>query len=180
MAKQIEIRRHTARHHDESGHLTQAGVELARRVGATMGDFDTVITSSLPRAAETAIAMGYGIDREIHDLAVVGKEAMDEIDWPMGFGEFVRRMRPGTALARRGDELAELLRSIADELPGGGSALLLSHGAVIEMATIAATPDADHAAWRSHCGHCEGVRLTYRSGAFTSAEVLRVKGATGR
>ena len=70
----VEIRRHSARHHDEWGHLTQAGVELAQRVGATMGRFDLVVSSPLPRAAETAIAMGYGVDREIEDLAVVGRE----------------------------------------------------------------------------------------------------------
>jgi broad specificity phosphatase PhoE len=145
-----------------------------------MGSFDTVITSPLPRAAETAIAMGYGIDREIHDLAVVGKDAGEELDWPMGFGEFVERMRPGTAMARRGAELAGLLQSIADELGDDGSALLLSHGAVIEMAVVAATPDVDHASWGDHCGHCEGVRISYHDGRATTAEILRVEGATGR
>lgn len=176
----IELRRHTARHHDEWGHLTQVGVELARRVGSTMGRFDLVISSPLPRAAETAIAMGYGIDQEIQEFAVVGETAMAAIDWPMGFDEFTRRMKPGTGIAQRGGELAALLLSIAQTLPDGGGALVLSHGAVIEMSTIAATPWIDHTAWGPHCGHCEGVRLTHRDGAFSTAEVLRVPGATGR
>jgi hypothetical protein len=50
-----------------------------------MGRFYLVVSSPLPRAAETAIAMGYGIDREIKDLAVVGEAAMEQIDWPMSF-----------------------------------------------------------------------------------------------
>ncbi len=176
----VEIRRHSARHHDEWGHLTQPGVELARRVGATMGRFDLVVSSPLPRAAETAIAMGYGIDREIKDLAVVGETAMEQIDWPMGFPSFVDRMKPGTALARRGTELADVLRSIAQDLQAGSTVLALSHGAVIEMAAIAATPWINHASWGTHCGHCEGVRLTYQDSRLTAAEILRVDGATGR
>ncbi len=176
----VEIRRHTARHHDERGHLTREGVALARRVGETMGSFDVVISSPLPRAAETAIAMGYGIDREIHDLAVVGKDAMGEIDWPMGFAQFAERMKAGTAMAQRGAELSQLLASIAQELDHAGSALLLSHGAVIEMATIASTPSLDHPSWGPHFGHCEGVRLTFGDGEFTAAKVLRVDGATGK
>lgn len=180
MRSYVEIRRHTARHHDDWGHLTNAGVELAARVGASMLAFDTVISSPLPRAAETAIAMGYGVDRELPDLAVVGEAAMAEIDWPMSFAEFAERMQPGSAIAARGAELAELLASIASALGDGGSALLLSHGAVIEIATIAATPQLDHSSWGSHCGHCEGVRLTSADGHFVEARVIRVEGTTGR
>lgn len=176
----IEIRRHTARHHDDWGHLTHAGVGLARTVGTRMDHFDLVASSPLPRAAETAIAMGYGIDREIRDLAVVGEAAMVEIDWPMSFGEFAHRMHSESAIARRGAELASVLRDIVAELPENGTALALSHGAVIEMAVIAATPWLDHAVWGSNCGHCEGVRLTYRDGSCVDAEILRVPGATGR
>lgn len=178
--KIIEFRRHSARHHDEWGHLTDEGLALARSVGADMGRFDLVVSSPLPRAAETAIAMGYGIDREIPDLAVVGAEAMAEIEWPMGFDEFTRRMTPDSALARRGAELADMLSRIADDLPEDGVALTLSHGAIIEMAAIASAPWIDPAAWGSHCGHCEGVRLTYEGGACAGAEILRVPGATGR
>ena len=145
-----------------------------------MGRFDLVVSSPLPRAAETAIAMGYGVDREIEDLAVVGQAAMEEIDWPMGFASFVDGMKANTAMARRGMELADLLRNLAQDLKDGGAALALSHGAVIEMAIVAATPWIQHASWGPQCGYCEGVRLTYQAGRFTAAEILRVDGATGR
>lgn len=145
-----------------------------------MGTFDVVITSPLPRAAETAIAMGYGIDQEVQDLAVVGKGAMAEIDWPMSFSQFTERTRPGTALAQRGSELSALLLRIANEIGEGRSVLLLSHGAVIEMAAIASTPWLDHTTWGPHCGHCEGVRLTVQEDIFVAAEILRVEDASGR
>jgi len=176
----IEIRRHTARHHDDWGHLTNAGVALARQAGSSMGPFDLVVASPLPRAAETAIAMGFGIDREIQELAVVGEAAMAEIDWPMGFAEFARRMIPGSGVATRGAELRDLLATLAADLPHDGAALALSHGAVIEMAAVASCPAADFAAWGGPCGHCEGVRLDYLDAVCVAADPIRVPGATGR
>ena len=70
---EIEHRRHSWR--SPTGvHLTQQGVELARRVGETMGKFDIVITSDLPRAFETAIAMGYAVDSQAKALAKIDAE----------------------------------------------------------------------------------------------------------
>ncbi len=42
-------------------HLSQAGVGLARRVGKTMGRFDRVAASTLPRAYETARGSGWPV-----------------------------------------------------------------------------------------------------------------------
>lgn len=57
----LEVRRHTMRS-KPGKHLSQAGVSLARHVGETMGSFDRVVTSTLARAFETAIAMGFAVD----------------------------------------------------------------------------------------------------------------------
>ncbi len=180
MAVSIQLRRHSARHHDEWGHLTTEGVELARRVGERLGRFDLVGSSPLPRAAETAIAMGVGIDFEDRELALVGEAAMSEIDWPMPFAEFARRYRDHGGIWQRGRKLVTFLVGVADRLDAGASALLFSHGAVIEMAAVAAVPDADFDEWGDHCGHCEGVQLVFESGRVDSVRLLRVDGATGR
>ena len=47
--------------------LGQAGVELARWVGAGLGPFDYVVASDVPRTGETAIAMGFAVN-EIVDM----------------------------------------------------------------------------------------------------------------
>ena len=54
------VRRHAQRQDrsDDQSHLSQAGVNAARHVGESSGDFDLVVTSRLPRAVETAIARG--------------------------------------------------------------------------------------------------------------------------
>lgn len=180
MAVSVELRRHSARHHDEWGHLTTAGVDLARRIGSSLGPFTLVGSSPLPRAAETAIAMGFGIDFEDHELALVGEAAMSEIDWPMPFGEFARRHRERGGIWQRGRDLVTFLVGVANRLEEGASALLLSHGAVIEMATVAAVADTDFDEWGTHCGHCEGVRFDFEEGRVDAVQLLRVDGATGR
>ena len=53
----LEIRRHTHRNVPQP-HLSQQGVDLARRAGEGLGHFDRVMTSTVPRAFETAIAIG--------------------------------------------------------------------------------------------------------------------------
>ncbi len=171
--RSIESRRHTMRTRPGQ-HLSQAGVSLARRVGEGLGPFDRVVTSTLPRAFETAIAMGFAVDEQAPLLAEMGADVDAEVDWTGGFPEFARAIRLGRATARFARAQAELLRAIALALPEGGRALVISHGGIVEAGAIGCLPDADHAAWGQACDYCEGVRLTFDSGRFTDIELLRV------
>jgi broad specificity phosphatase PhoE len=169
----IEFRRHTMRL-KPGQHLSRAGVELARRVGAQMGPFDRVITSTVPRAYETAVAMGFAADEQLEALAEIGEGVEAEVAWDAGFAAFARAFHQGQHTARYGLRLAEFLRSVAAALPDGGAALVVAHGGMMEAAAVACLPDADHAAWGSACSWCEGVRLIFDGERFVSAEILRV------
>ena len=48
--------------------LSQEGVNLARTLGGAMGPFAQVVASVVPRARETAIAMGFAVDYEMVTL----------------------------------------------------------------------------------------------------------------
>ncbi len=120
----IEHRRHTLRV-KPGQHLSQAGVDLARAVGEGMGPFDLVVTSALPRAYETAIAMGFAKDEQVAWLASVPTGFEDEVPWNAGIGRI--------AAAARSQPPGELWRglrgswasSIAIWLPGyRGTAVL--------------------------------------------------------
>lgn len=169
----IELRRHTMRA-KPGQHLNQAGVTLARRVGDGLGPFNRVITSTLPRAFETALAMGFAIDEQLDALAQMGDAVDREIRWPAPFGEISQVMQQNSAVAEFGARLARLLRAIARELPDAGMALIISHGGIVEAAAVACVPDADHASWGDHLGYCEGVRLTFSAARFERGEILRV------
>ena len=171
----VEIRRHAER--DKLGeHLNQAGVALARQVGAACGPFERVITSALPRAFETALAMGFAVDEQHAGLNIEIPGLMAEIaGWPgYTFADFARIARQGGAAAQLAQVQASLWRQIASELPEGGAALLVSHGGIIEIGAAGCLPEVDFAAWGAPCGYCEGLRLFFDGQQFVRGEMLRV------
>ncbi len=82
--KTLEIRRHSIRS-PLGEHLNQTGVTLARLVGQNMGPFDRVVTSILPRAFETAIAMGFAVDEQNELMSTYGGAVSNEAPWPQPF-----------------------------------------------------------------------------------------------
>ena len=78
--KTLEIRRHSIR--SQLGeHLNQTGVTLARLVGQNIGPFDRMVTSMLPRAFETAIAMGFAVDEQNELMSATGSSVEREAPW---------------------------------------------------------------------------------------------------
>src|SRR5262245_40559339 len=62
----LEVRRHSytkkGAARGRGSHLSAEGVAFARAIGATLGPFSYVVTNELPRAVETAVAMGFAVD----------------------------------------------------------------------------------------------------------------------
>lgn len=172
----IEVRRHTMRTRPGK-HLSQAGVTLARRVGDTLGPFAKVITSDLPRAFETAIAVGFAVDEKVELLGAMPDAVVEEVDWTSGFpafGEAYHRDGPTTRYAKK---LAKYLQGVAENLPENATTLIISHGGIIEAATVGCLPDGDFITWGGYCDYCEGVRLSYDAtqNKFVAVEILRLK-----
>ena len=87
----LEVRRHSDRKAGGGSQLSQHGVTRARNLGARLGSFDHVVTTVLPRARETAIAMGFAVDHELMTLA--GREffeALQGFDWGTPSNPFPR------------------------------------------------------------------------------------------
>ena len=173
MATTIEIRRHSLRR-PPAQHLTQEGVTLARRVGEAMGPFDRVVTSTAPRAFETAIAMGFAVDQQAELISAYG-DAIDELlPYPQTFAEY-HQMREHPVVARYLQDLSLFHRALAASLPEGGAALVVNHGGIVEMSAIACVPEANYSALGPYVECCEGVRMTWATGAFREVEILRIK-----
>ena len=97
--KTIEIRRHSIRS-KPGDHLNQTGVTLARLVGENLGPFDRVITSTLPRAFETAIAMGFAVDEQNELMSSYGNAVEREAPWPLSFAGYAEVVYKGGAAAK--------------------------------------------------------------------------------
>jgi broad specificity phosphatase PhoE len=171
--KTIEIRRHSIRS-KPGDHLNQPGVTLARLVGQNLGPFDRVVTSTLPRAIETAIAMGFGVDEFNETMSSYGNDVEREAPWPLSCAGYAEVVRNGGAAAQYANQLKAVYTKLADYLMDGRAALVVNHGGVLELGAIACLPDADHFKWGSHFDYCEGIRLFWDDGKFVDGEILRV------
>lgn len=160
--------------------MSQQGVDYARKLGASMGPFAYVVTSVVPRARETAIAMGFAVDQEIVTLA-----SDEEVYAELEASRWWESAKPLASLAgvvatqgaiwRYAHALIALWRDLLTPLPDGAAALVIAHSGELEIPLVACFPDADHSAWGPPFGHCEGARLIFAGepARFTKVEMLR-------
>ena len=172
MTKHIEIRRHALRNKPNK-HISQAGITIARRAGEAMGHFDVVISSTLPRSFETAIAMGYEVQQRSERIESYGDKVEKEVPWPQPFSAYQAAYQLVGPAWEYMQDLAVYYTKLAESLPEGGSALVVSHGGIVEMSAVACLPEADYGAEVS-VEPCEGVRLAWDGGKFTSVEFIRI------
>lgn len=179
----LEFRRHSLRKDGAGSQLSQEGVDLARGLGATMGPFATVVASVVPRARETALAMGFAVDHEVvtlaHDQAVYDEAQASrwwEADKP--FVALATMISSGGPNFRYAHSLAALWRDVVMSLAYGETALVIGHSGELESALVACLPHGDHANWGSTFGACEGGRLTFGGSppCFRGVELLRNAG----
>jgi broad specificity phosphatase PhoE len=171
--KILEIRRHSIRF-QPGDHLNQTGVTLARTVGQNIGPFDLVVTSTLPRAFETAIAMGFAVDQQIELMSTYRNDVGREAPWPLSPAGYAEAVQGGGAAARYANQLVELYSKLINYLAEGRAALVINHGGILELGAVACLPDADHFTWGSHFDYCEGIRLFWEEGKFVDGEISRL------
>ena len=177
----LEIRRHSFRKEGGGSQLSQSGVDHARGIGATIGPFARVVTSVVPRARETAIAMGFAVDYEIITMSAdpaVYDEAQALRWWEAAqpFEALAELALGGGPFGLYAHSLAALWRDVMTPLPMDAAALFIGHSGQLEAGLVACYPDADHAAWGKGFAACEGARLRFEGDPayFQSLEVLRL------
>lgn len=167
----LEVRRHTMRT-KPGQHPSHEGVSLARSVGQGIGPFDHVASSHLPRAIETAIAMGMAVDDVIEDLGTsLSNDLFSLISWPRPIHEIAQIVSECDECWQYAQAQALLWRSVLRN--GAEAALIISHGAIIELGALGMVPNTDHQTWGNAIGYCEGFRFTIH-GNEINCEVLRL------
>lgn len=175
----LEIRRHSIRKTDGGSQLSQEGVDLARKLGVESQSYDRVVTSVLPRARETAIAMGFAVDYELMTLA--GSEVyteLQDIDWGDPNNPFPRiaaLILDGGEYGTFANGMAGLWRDILTPLQSEQRALFIGHSGEIEAALVACFPNEDHSAWGAAFGPLEGARIDFNGepAHYRNVELLR-------
>ena len=170
--RHLEVRRHVARS-KPSEHLTQKGIRIARAAGETMGPFERVYSSTLGRAYETAVAMGFAVDEQLETLCQWEPGFELEIAEDDTFAGYRRAYDNGGAVRRMAEAQASQWAAIAAGLPEGGAALVIAHGGIVEAGAVGAMPQGEHETWGRTCRFCEGVRISYDGDRAVELVVLR-------
>ena len=155
-------------------HLSQQGVTLARLVGQNIGPFDRVVTSTLPRAFETAIAMGFAVDEQNELMNTFGDAVEREAPYPLSLAGYAEVVKKGGVAANYANKLMDVYTKLANFISEGRAALVVNHGGVAELGAVACLPNGDHVKWGSHFEYCEGIKLFWEDGKFVHAEIVRV------
>lgn len=154
-------------------HLSRNGIKLARYVGDSMGAIHHVVTSTVPRAIQTAIALGYEVNDTIETIGEVPVDILSIVGWPKSFTEVARVVDEVARVRECANSQANVWRNVVESLPDDASALLVTHGSIIELGAVASMPNADHATWGDAMGYCEGLRMSYDTD-FVACDVLRM------
>ena len=174
--KYIEHRRHSKRNEREI-HLNQAGVDLARDVGANMRDFSLVVSSSSDRAMETAIAMGYAVDIISDELATMNDDVLEDIggEWEIEYTEIRKHLERHGPLFEFAQFQIKYMMDMIEKINDDEKALFVSHGGVIDYPLVALLMDEDHSKWGPLFNYCEGYRITIDEGKIVNYELFRIQ-----
>lgn len=170
----IEIRRHAKRRKPGSN-LTTEGIRRAQSASTSDREYALVVTSSLPRALQTAVAMGHGVDEEDWTMASMGEVAAS-YPWEAGFGEMQHAIRTD-AVASAYSALQTLqLRHYLGRIATGEAVLVVSHGGIAEAGIIGLLGDLDASSFGPSLDYCEGARIQLDGDSVRRVELLRFEG----
>ena len=146
--KGIELRRHT----DADGDvLTAGGVAAALEIGARLhGGYTVAVSSGAQRATQTLACLLAGLGEQVTDGVVVEPELRSQVEdrWraayeKAGSGELAAlREADPELVAEDSRRLSAALRRLLNNLPEGGSALVVGHSPTNEAAVFGLTGEA--------------------------------------
>jgi broad specificity phosphatase PhoE len=150
----LEVRRHSLTKKDTArgrgSALSSEGIVLARMVGQALGSFAYVVTSTSPRAIETAVAMGFAVDDtiELPSGYVPGEvEHHEQWRWPRPYRIYAELIGRRGGIATVAEIHLRIWQRVVEVVPDGAAALVVRHGGGIEPGLVACLPDADHESW---------------------------------
>lgn len=168
----IEIRRH-AKRTKPGANLSTEGMARARRASACDQTYVRVITSQLPHAVQTAVAMGHAVDEEDWTMASMGSLVDESINFDAGFAAIQRAIRADRAAALYAELQALQLRHHLTRVEPGESVLVVSHGGVAEAGIIGLLDGIDVSGFGRSLDYCEGVRFEFDQDRVVRLNLLR-------
>ena len=172
--KTIEIRRHAERH-KPGDNLNAGGVARARNASARDRDFALVVTSPVPRALQTAIAMGHSVDEEDWIMASMGG-ALNDFPWNVSFAAMQQAIRTNPVAAAWAASQTAQLRYWLARIQPGEAILVVNPGGIAEVGVLGLLGDDDASPLGRSFDTCEGARLEFDGDRVVGLRLLRFEG----
>jgi broad specificity phosphatase PhoE len=126
-------------------------------MGERFTQFDMVVTSPLPRAFETPIAMGFAVDMTNPGIQEHSEEIMRDVQWDAGYAAWATAYRTRASVIAYVDHVTSLLKIWLSKVPDDDGALLVvAHGGIVEAMATGLSPDDDLARLGEMAGYAEG------------------------
>ncbi|MBI5949526.1 MAG: histidine phosphatase family protein [Chloroflexi bacterium] len=155
-------------------HLSEAGIEQARKAGSRFERFDLVVASPLPRAVETAVAMGFAVSQTHLGIQDIGERILQHVHWSDGFAAWATAYRSAPLVKSYVDYVGSLLSGWLDEVPEGGSLLVVTHGGIVEAMAVGLGPESDFNQLGPAAGYAEGFVAADQPGGAYSLPAVRL------
>lgn len=190
MVKCVEVRRHAMRHKSLEGkiskHLSNEGIELARKVGygflSQQGEyalFKGAWTSQKSRAIETSLCMGFEVDVIDKRLAHYPEKIYKKSGWPKPFKTMLKACQKHKSVAGYARKQAKILHEVVDDIEDGQSTLVISHGGIMELMLLGLVLGETNLEtraqdWGDVFNYGEGFRVVFEDDNAFNIEILRL------
>src|SRR5258708_3886535 len=116
--------------------LSQAGIKLARYAGKTPDSYERVVTSTLPRAMQTAVAMGFAVTETVGKLGPIDESIVRKLGWPSDLGTINSTLAKYPDYAALAESQASLGEEIAARVSNGKAGLCITPGAIPQLTVV--------------------------------------------
>ena len=164
----LDIRRHAeaAKPDTALGALSQEGHAAAMHLASSAPRYSLVVVSPRPRTQDTARAIMGRFDEIEPGLDVASDDVITVDEYfslltPEAVVAFIRMRRPTRAFVAA---QLELWANVASRLPEGRTALIVAHGANVELPAVDLAVTLVTEPRKVPVGYLEGVRVTYEGG----------------
>lgn len=161
---------------DSDSALSSAGRAMCERLAKDAPQYALVVSSPLPRAKETAERIAGRLDGVdpglLPDLGGAAARMFGEM---RTLADWARLMRDDESAQRFAEEQLPAWARIAGRVGDRDHVLAVSHGGIVDLPAIVIAGRLGTKLDGPAFGYGEGVRLTYKKGAPTKIEELRVR-----
>ena len=108
--------------------------------------------------------MGFAVSRTHPGIQDIGERTLAHVRWSDGFAAWGAAYREVALVRSYVDYVTSLLNGWLDDVPDGGSLLVVAHGGIVEALAVGLGSDSELALLGANAGYAEGFAAALHAG----------------